>query len=601
MTVTSAKFMRLVCLAALGVLAALVGAQPYVVNHFDSTMTLDRSGRLDVTERIEVTFNEERRGIIRFIPTEYETRYGTNRRMDLTNISVADGAGGSLQVHVSQQGINRVIRIGDPNVYLPAGTKMTYVISYVAGDVVNWFPAGEDFEPSAELYWNVTGNEWDTTIERVTFMLNYPQVEGATGVAARVFSGPYGSTDQDTVLQPGVDLRGRNTRTELTLTDSAFAGVRTAPLPPNSGLTIVLRMPEAFIAKPAPITVFLRVLRSNLGFGIPLVVIAVLGFLWLRFGRDPWAVSLGARFEPPDNLSGPECGALIDERVDQRDLASGIFSLAIKGYLRIHPQETGLIFKRQTARLEMLERPAGPELTQFERDLLSKLNTAGPMVDSSDLSEQVAPYVPSLRETLYRQMVWHGYYKVSPNEARLYWAIGGLVGIALLFFLTLAMHPYHQPLPSIVGSILGAIILAFFVPIMPRRTEKGAKAAQEVIAFAKFIRTGERRRDWLTEKHPDTALFEEYLPHAIAFGLTEKWAKMFDGIVMEAPSWYVSHYPGAFHPLWLAADLNIMSQSLGAAATTPPRSSGAGGGGSGFSSGGGFSGGGFGGGGGSSW
>jgi uncharacterized membrane protein len=96
------------------------------------------------------------------------------------------------------------------------------------------------------------------------------------------------------------------------------------------------------------------------------------------------------------------------------------------------------------------------------------------------------------------------------------------------------------------------------------------------------------------------ALFEELLPHAVAFGLTAQWAQAFQGVLHEMPTWYVSPYNTGFNPIYFSHDLNSINTNLASAAFTPPRSSGASGGGSGFS-GGGFSGGGFGGGGGGSW
>jgi uncharacterized membrane protein YgcG len=108
----------------------------------------------------------------------------------------------------------------------------------------------------------------------------------------------------------------------------------------------------------------------------------------------------------------------------------------------------------------------------------------------------------------------------------------------------------------------------------------------------------------MSKKQPDQALFEAYLPHAIAFGLTREWADAFAGVLHAMPNWYVTPYGGGFDPRWFAYDLMNTSRALGTSASTPPRtssSSGSWGGGSGFSSGGGFSGGGFGGGGGGSW
>jgi uncharacterized membrane protein len=92
---------------------------------------------------------------------------------------------------------------------------------------------------------------------------------------------------------------------------------------------------------------------------------------------------------------------------------------------------------------------------------------------------------------------------------------------------------------------------------------------------------------------PET--FEKYLPYAMALGVEKNWAKAFEGLATEPPSWYHSRNGGPFRPNLFVADLGRMTSAAGSAMTSQPRSSGSSGS-SGFS--GGSSGGGFGGGGG---
>jgi uncharacterized membrane protein len=90
-------------------------------------------------------------------------------------------------------------------------------------------------------------------------------------------------------------------------------------------------------------------------------------------------------------------------------------------------------------------------------------------------------------------------------------------------------------------------------------------------------------------------IFSDYLPYAIVFGCTDKWARAFEGLEDQArvDSWYAG--PGVFRPVAFASTVNSFSDSISSAIASTPGSSGS----SGFS--GGSSGGGMGGGGGSSW
>jgi uncharacterized membrane protein len=146
---------------------------------------------------------------------------------------------------------------------------------------------------------------------------------------------------------------------------------------------------------------------------------------------------------------------------------------------------------------------------------------------------------------------------------------------------------------AMVSFFLVPIFILFFSSIMPKRTQKGADVYWQILGFKEYINTAEKYRLQFTEKEN---IFEKYLPYAIVFGLTEKWAKAFEGIYNTPPSWYEGIYQGTFNAVVFTNSFNGMISNLNSASTAPRSSSS----GSGFG-GGGFSGGGGGGGGGGSW
>ena len=120
--------------------------------------------------------------------------------------------------------------------------------------------------------------------------------------------------------------------------------------------------------------------------------------------------------------------------------------------------------------------------------------------------------------------------------------------------------------------------------------------------------------EWFSKGHLVQAKYEEYLPYAIAFGLTKTWSDVGAKVVQSTPEWItlpesVTFDPVQFHASFLDAVNFIARHEIGSyrepkadswwESTGGDSSGGAWGGGSGF--GGGFSGGGFGGGGGGSW
>ncbi len=594
--------MRLWWIAFLVLLTSFVGAQPYVIDRFDVEMELTADARLMVTERIQVTFNEMRRGIFRDIPVHYEQTQGRTRSIFLDQISVTDEAGRSEPTKVSKEGTGIRIRIGDPEIYLNPGTQKTYVIRYRCRGMMNWFENNEGWAPTSQLYWNVTGDRWDTTIGVVTCRIKFPEASDGKDLRARLFAGSYGSRDNQILDRVGGPVADRQLGTEMTLGTRELLVQRSQALGAYEGLTVVLDLPYSLIQKPSALESGLMMLSGMWGLLIPVIVFPIGLITWLRYGRDPQSGPMVVQFDPPDDISGPEAGTLLDERVDQRDIAAAFFSLAIKGYLTIHPKEEGLIFKRRTAELRRTDKEGIIGLDMLEQKLLRHLGGSGKVIDETDLRHDVAPHLAELKSSLYEMLVTRGYYRHNPDSAR---GVTFGLGCSTVILLGLAftwLNPFGSAVPSVIGGVIAIIMVLVFASMMPKRTVLGARAHDQVKGFEEFVRRAEGDElNWMAEHHPDMGLFERYLPHAIAFGLAREWAKRFEGVLTEMPGWYVSPGYHHFNAIHFSRDIGSISESIGSAAATPPRSDGASGGGSGFSSGGGFSGGGFGGGGGGSW
>src|ERR1700720_3411525 len=100
--------------------------------------------------------------------------------------------------------------------------------------------------------------------------------------------------------------------------------------------------------------------------------------------------------------------------------------------------------------------------------------------------------------------------------------------------------------------------------------------------------------DRLKRMPPDT--FEKFLPYAMALGVEHHWAKAFEGIIQNPPSWYQSSDGHMFSTFFFVNSLGSMATTASSTFVSAPRASSSG---SGWGGGGGsFSGGGFGGGGG---
>ena len=51
-------------------------------------------------------------------------------------------------------------------------------------------------------------------------------------------------------------------------------------------------------------------------------------------------------------------------------------------------------------------------------------------------------------------------------------------------------------------------------------------------------------------------IFEKYLPYAISFNVVKKWAKAFEGIYNQPPTWYEGSFGSKFSAVIFADSLN---------------------------------------------
>ena len=144
----------------------------------------------------------------------------------------------------------------------------------------------------------------------------------------------------------------------------------------------------------------------------------------------------------------------------------------------------------------------------------------------------------------------------------------------------------------LVAFVLSILIVIAFGQIMPRRTLKGADTVDRLLGFLEFLRRTDQDR---LRQINDPTLFERWLPYALVFGVASQWARAFEGITTQPPTWYAGSWD-QFSAGRLGRELNYASASMGQALSSQPRSAsswgGSGGGGGGSSGGGGGGGGG---------
>src|ERR1700686_4857878 len=195
--------------------AAVASAKELRIENFDSHVVVSRDGTINVTEKIEAHFiGSPWHGLYRSIPIEYVTPQGLNYTLFLSVKNVTDANGHPLKFDASRVRHYRKLKI-----YIPDAddSVQTISIEYTISDAIKFF---EDHD---ELYWNVTGDEWDVPIQSAHAKIILP--DGSSNIRATAFTGMYGSRARDA---------------EINVAANCVEVQTTAPLPYQAGLTVAV-------------------------------------------------------------------------------------------------------------------------------------------------------------------------------------------------------------------------------------------------------------------------------------------------------------------------------------------------------------------------
>jgi uncharacterized membrane protein YgcG len=610
---------------------------------FSSDVTVNADSSLTVRETIDVNAEGDviKRGIFRDIPTTYSDGQGTRFRVGLEVESVTrDGRDEPYSVLDISNG--KRIRIGNPDVFVSVGPHR-YVITYRTTRQIAFL---KEYD---ELYWNVTGNDWQFPIDRAIATVHLP--DGTRILQSAAYTGPQGAQ--------GTDFR------VITEAPGLYEAETTRTLAPGEGFTIAVGFPKGILTPPSASEEAGAFVSDNAGIvAVILGVLAVFGYYfyaWSRVGRDPPKGVIIPLFSPPTGIGPAGARYVSKQGFDDKGFASAIVGLAVKGWLKIWDDD-GFSITRLTEK--------GQPLTQAEAALYRAI-PAG----TTDLKKENHVKVRAMRQALEDALKKEHEGAAFMRNAKWFWIGIALSAAALLLsalflpaeaagtglFLALWGGIWWSVLIAIgwnvikgiinssgflgkIGSLFGAVFLipfvfggvaapaaimlsgeapglyilgiaaivlvilnAVFQYLLRAPTVAGRKLLDQIEGFRMYLSTAEEER--LKVLHPPEKtpeLFEKYLPYALALDCENEWNAKFATVLAAAaaagaaaaPVWYSGSHWDASRPGDFTSSLGSSLASSTAAASVAPGSRSYGGGGS---SGGGSSGGGGGGGGGGGW
>lgn len=559
-------------------------------------------------------------GIFRKIPLKnnVERLDGTksSNRAKITNISVSEN------YKTSKENGYEVIKIGNSSQTVKG--MHTYTIKYT-------YDIGKDpLENADELYYNLIGYEWDTSISNITFKITMPKTfeESSLGFS----SGTKGPTD--------------NSKIFYSVDGNIISGYVIGALNSKEALTVRLTLPEGYFTSTSTNTDIYAILIII--FSLICVLIAYI--LWAKYGKDDKVIET-VEFYPPEGYNSAEVGFLYEGTSNTPAVISLLIYLANKGYLKIEETEQKGIFKNSKGfKIVKLKEYDGDNeneeiffkglfkrrktsvtatdlydsfyttLYKIQNNLNSKENknkifeasskgkgkwliimiitlfiliTVKPILEYSEMGVEVIPFAllfPGIGFTILIGSLI-GTIKI-PKIFAIIWGgmFGGIPWVA--FVLPTLTQNIMDLIMYIVGVICIAVIL-LFAKIMPKRTPYGNEILGKLRGFKTFLKTAEKPQlESLVKQNPE--YFYNILPYTYALGVSDVWINQFETIALRAPDWYSSTDDFNMHTF--GNFMNTTMKSATSAMSSSPSSDSSGG-----SSGGGSSGGGSGGGGGGSW
>jgi len=609
--------------------------------NFQSHITVHKDRTLTVTETIRVICAGEiiQRGIFRSFPIKYKDRFNNTVRVGFKIFEVKkDNL--TEPYHTEKEGDSLKLYIGSKDVFLEPG-EYTYSIVYETDRQLGFF---EDFD---ELYWNVTGNDWEFTIEQAEAIVELPLEAKIINKIA--YTGQWGEQGKNYAIH-ALD----NHKIKFTTTSQLLS---------QEGLTIAVSWQKGVIPEPTAeekMNYFFSDNQNALAALLGLMILVGYYFLvWLRVGKDPEKGVIYPQFEPPEGFSPAATRYVMKMGYSDRVFAAAIVNMAVKGFLTIEENQGEFtLIKSNSIDSNLSRGEKKTAIALFGRQNRIKLKPT----NHRSIQSAISALKKSLQQDFEKLHFLRNSNKMIPgiiisilifaaviltSSERIatlmmaIWLTGWTAGTSFLVYGVLkswktvitskdaslvkkggALATTLFALPFVGGELFGLFIftaltsmpavllllIVIFINILFYRLLKaptilGRRMMDHIEGFKMYLETAEEDRLNLMRAHYKTPeLYEKFLPYALALDVEVVWTDKFadvlarssQGAAMYSPAWYSGRSLRAFNTTGFSANLGAsISSAISSSSRAPGSRSGSGGGGSSGGGGGGGGGGGW--------
>lgn len=593
-------------------------------------MQVSQDGKVHVKTQTDVVFNEKRQGIFVSLPVKYEkynfSKLTGNKEDDAKTyyfpISNFKSTSHKYEdMDNNDQGV--VYRLGTEGVFLEGLNRFEYEYTIQTRDL--------KLKDQQEMFFmNIVGGTGEFPFKQTTFEIHFDKrIDGS-------------------LIQFETSLGDRDIDYTFDVQTNTIKGSYQKELGQDNALTVYIPLEKGYYNFPNLDFTHIAIIVGGL-FSILIIV------LRLRFTKhNPIITSV--QFTAPPGLNSADVAMVYKGNLQSKDIVSLIIYWADKGFLNIveHSKKSVELIKNRDLsqgskeEIQLFEALFKDRETVFVDDLKNnfyvhineaiartmKRFTSNPEYKVYNSASQVILVVGLLVSFVYAilagfvshysnvgfasvaligaiitgivsvvtlgLMVWIHSVSFKKNSMKLWFYLVALVGSMVLFAVA-----YFNDVNFVKAFLMSLIYLVLTTQSCAslQYTVQGSRWLGEILGLKRFIETTEiKRLKMFVEQTPH--IFYNILPYAYVLGLNDLWAKKFETIAIQEPTWYTTTTGTAFNPYMMTRSLNRSVAVMNSNMSSVPesQSSSDGGFGSGGSSGGSsFGGGGFGGGGVGSW
>lgn len=533
------------------------------ITSFNSKLTAHEDGTFTIEETIVYDFGSSfKHGIFRTVPKTSKVG-DLYRKSKITLQSISRNS--QSENHLDQSSDSQFkVRIGDPDKTITG--EHTYNISYL---VENGTTTYDDHD---EIYWNITGNEWQIPIQKASVDILSDFSTKPTNFIC--FTGNFGSTEKDCTINTAANFGHIETTSALGVGEglTIAASFPAKTFPPN---ILTKENPDETESIDPKTLWFIIIFILGVVFTLNIILPLILIIWYFKTKRKSRFGQVTVNFDIPKDRTGQriapaEAGTIDTAMLDRDDVVGTIFDLAIRKFIKMEEiEKKGFlgIGNSKTIKLIKLKEYKSSDISEFEKILLDRLFEDADEVEVEDLKADFYKTFNEMGDAVFKDHVAHGFYTKNPKNQR---TLLTVLGVLSLIF---------------TGYILGIVLLVFSRKLNGR-TQLGDELDFKIDGLKLFLKSMDKNYKWQAGQ---LYIVEQMIPYAIALGYIDKFMEQLKVIKPDYnPTWYSGR--SSFYTFFPSVSSSMNSSFVSSA----PSSS------SGFS-GGGSSGGGGGGGGGGSW